>query len=191
MSYTTKKSLLRGVIDNDKASWEQFQEFYTPLIYLCGHDCNLTAEEIQDLRQEVLLEVYRQQVVSKYDNTRGKFRAYLREIIRRKAFEIYRARIPMEGDATNVENIVDNSMSEHWEEEWHQFLQEVAMQELKERVSESTYLSFDLYVNRQLPVQEIVKMLHVTENQIYVNRTRCLRLLTEIIARLKEEEEAE
>ncbi len=191
MSYTTKKSLLRGVIDNDKASWEQFQEFYTPLIYLCGRDCNLTTEEIQDLRQEVLLEVYRQQVVSKYDNTRGKFRAYLREIILRKAFEIYRARIPVEVDATNVENIVDNSMSEHWEEEWHQFLQAVAIQELKERVSESTYLSFDLYVNRHLPVQELVKMLHLTTNQIYVNRTRCLRLLAEIIARLKEKEEAE
>ena len=69
MAYTTRKTLLQGVLNGDESSWEQFLEFYKPLIRLCGHDFNLTEEEIQDLPQEVLIEVHNANAIGAHPNT--------------------------------------------------------------------------------------------------------------------------
>ena len=65
MSYTTRKSLLNGVHNGDEMAWLQFQNFYRPLMRICGHDYKLTEEEIQDLQQEVLYEVFKADIAGK------------------------------------------------------------------------------------------------------------------------------
>ena len=188
MAYTTRKTLLQGVHNNDTKSWEEFQEFYSPLIYLVGRDCNLTMEEIQDLRQEVLLEVFHQDLANNYDPQRGRFRDYLRQVIRRKAYLIFKKRERPIVDISIWENKVDTSMQEHWEKDWEDFLMQVAIQELKERVQESTYLTFELYDRKKLPPEEVAQILHITTNQVYVNHTRVMKMLKEIVEALKQVE---
>lgn len=185
MAYTTRKTLLQGVYDNDEKSWEQFQEFYRPLIRICGHDYKLTDEEIKDLQQEVLIEVFKADVVGKYDPNRGRFRDYLRTIIHRKAFKILNNRLP---DSSQDALEIEISMEKFWDEEWHAFIMEIAMDELKEEVSETSFLAYDLYVTQGLPPDQVAKMLSITVNQVYIARTRCVQQLKEIVEKLKSDD---
>ena len=128
MTYTTRKSLLNGVHDGDEMAWLQFQNFYRPLMRICGHDYNLTEEEIQDLQQEVLYEVFKANVAGKYDRRKGRFRDYLRTIIHRKAFAILKQRMPSDiPDFVLEETSV--SMDAQWEDEWRRFIMGNALED--------------------------------------------------------------
>ncbi len=187
MAYTTRKTLLQGIHDNDEKSWEQFQEFYRPLIRICGHDYKLTDEEIKDLQQEVLIEIFRANVVNNYDKEKGRFRDYLRTIIHRKIFGAIKNRLPtLPEDGAFQEK--EESMEIDWSEEWRQFIIETALDELKEQVSETSFLAYDLYVNQGLPPAKVAKMLSITPNQVYSARTRCIQQLKEIVEKLKSDD---
>ena len=139
------------------------------------------------MQQEVLIEVFRANVVNNYDKDKGRFRDYLRTIIQRKIFVILRNRIP-----TVLEEGVfledKESMEKNWSEEWHQFILETALDELKEQVSETSFLAYDLYVNQGLPPAKVAKMLSITPNQVYIARTRCVQQLMEIVEKLKSDD---
>ena len=186
MAYTTRKTLLQGVLKGDESSWEQFLAFYKPLIRLCGHDFELTEEEIQDLQQEVLIEVNKANVIGKYNKSRGRFRDYFRTIIRRKAFRIRKQRLclteqmPVSDDKTELEAA--------WEKEWQELLLKVATNELKEKVNSTNFMAYDLNVNQGIPAPQVATMLNITLNQVYLAKGRCTRLLAEIIERLKNDD---
>ncbi len=187
MSYTTRKSLLKGVHDGNEMAWIQFQSFYRPLIRICGHDYKLTEEEMQDLQQEVLYEVFKADVAGKYDSSKGRFRDYLRTIIHRKAFAILKLRMPSDIPAF-VTNESSVSMDEQWEDEWRRFIMENALDELKESVSEKNFMAFDLYANKELPPEKVAEILQITPNQVYIAKTRCTQMLKEIVDKLKNDD---
>ena len=186
MAYTTRNTLLQGVLKSDESSWEQFLEFYKPLIRLCGHDFELTEEEIKDLQQEVLIEVNKADVIGKYNKSRGRFRDYFRTIIRRKAFRIRKQRLclieqlPASNDNTELETA--------WEKEWHELILKIATNELKEKVNSTNFMAYDLNVNQNIPAPQVAAMLKITLNQVYLAKGRCSRLLAEIIAKLKNDD---
>ena len=95
MSFTTRKSLLAKVKAGDEVSWAEFYAAYKPLILLCGQDCMLTDAETDELVLQVMAEVFQKDIVGKYDPdnipdnivfkydpAKGRFRHYLRRIIR-------------------------------------------------------------------------------------------------------------
>ncbi|MBQ9368509.1 MAG: sigma-70 family RNA polymerase sigma factor [Victivallales bacterium] len=186
MAYTTRKTLLQVVLKGDESSWAQFQAFYKPLIRLCGHDFGLTEEEIQDLQQEVLIEVNNADVIGKYKQSRGRFRDYLRTIIRRKAFRIRKQRLclieqlPASNDNTELETA--------WKKEWLELLLKVATNELKEKVNSTNFMAYDLNVDQNIPAPQVAAMLKITLNQVYLAKGRCSRLLAEIINKLKNDD---
>ncbi len=187
MSYTTRKSLLNGVHDGDEKAWLQFQSFYRPLMRICGHDYKLTEEEIQDLQQEVLYEVFKADIAGKFDSRKGRFRDYLRTIIQRKAFVILKQRMPSDIPAfVTDESIV--SMDAQWEDEWRRFIMENALDELKDNVCEKIFMAYDLYVNKGLPPEKVADILQITPNQVYIAKTRCVQMLKEIVDRLKSDD---
>lgn len=183
MAYTTRKTLLQGVLNGDESSWEQFQEFYTPLIRLCGHDFSLTEEEIQDLRQEVMIEVHNANVIGKFNGNRGRFRDYFRTIIRRKAFRICKQRLRLIEQMPLCNNKTE--LEAAWEKEWQELLLKTATDELKERVNSTSFMAFALNVNQNLPAPQVAAMLQITLNQVYLAKGRCSKLLAEIIEQLK------
>ena len=59
MAFTTRKDLLQKVHSNDQQAWNDFVEYYTPLIQLCAKDFSLTQQESEELRQIVCLTVFK------------------------------------------------------------------------------------------------------------------------------------
>ena len=203
MAFDTRKSLLAKVRDGNEISWNEFYLTYKPLILLCGGDCGLFQDEKEELVQKVMCEIFSKNIVGKYDPDnipdnisfkynpqQGRFRHYLRKIIRNQAIRIFKKRknhvsMDDEGFAVNMlhaEDKFDNA----WNEEWHRHLLNIAMVELRNTVQPNTYCAFEMYAVQNRPIKEVADFLNLSISSVYTAKSRCLAALKDIIKKLEE-----
>lgn len=202
MAFTTKKSLLAKVRAGDEVSWRDFYSAYKPLILLCGNDCSLTPDENEELVQMVMTEIFKHDIIGrydpenipdnvvfKYDPAKGRFRHYLRKIIRNQAIRIYHKRsacVSIEDDNSVSETPDANVFDALWEEEWKKHLLNMALAELKGRVQAETYLAFEMYALQNREVEEVAEFLNLSVSSVYTAKSRCICVLKEIVSNLEE-----
>lgn len=188
MAYTTRISMLCGVHEHDEHSWEEFQAFYTPLIFFCGHLYKLTHEELQDLRQEVFRQVATTDIAGKYDPTIARFRAYLQGVIRHCILAILRQRTP---GRTGLEDLEENEAGQIEDKgvqiEFEKLLRQAALEQLREELDERQFTAFDLYALQKRPVKEVAEIMKMTVNQVYLAKSRNTARLQEILESLRNE----
>jgi RNA polymerase sigma factor (sigma-70 family) len=194
MAFTTKKSLLAKVRAGDEISWREFYDTYRPLIYLVGRDCGLTPSENEELVQQVMCEIFNKDILGKYnieevpkeitfkyDPAKGRFRHYLKGIIRNQALKLYHKR----GKFASMEDIsepaVEVNFDADWETEWKKHLFTQAMEELKNQVQAVTYSAFEMYAVQGRPVQDVADFLNLSVNSVYVAKNRCIAAIKNII----------
>lgn len=202
MAFTTRKSLLAKVRAGDEVSWHDFYIAYKPLILLCGNDCSLTPDENDELVQSVMTEIFKHDIIGKYDPdkipdnvifkydpAKGRFRHYLRRIVRNQAVKIYHKRknhLSLD-DADRVPEIpAQDIWNALWDEEWKKHLLNMAIAELKGRVQTETFLAFEMYALQDRPVEEVANFLNLSVSSIYVAKSRCISALKDIVANLEE-----
>ena len=201
MAYTTRKSLLSKVREGDEISWWEFYDTYRPLIFLVGKDCGLTADENEELVQQVMCEIFQKDILGKYnvdevprditfkyDPSRGRFRYFLKAIIRNQALKLYHKR----SDFVSLDDIPEiaggTKFDADWEIEWRKHLLSQAMEELKQQVQTMTFSAFDMYAVQGRPVQEVAEFLELSVNSVYVAKNRCIAALRKIIKELENNE---
>ena len=198
MAFTTKKSLLAKVRAGDEVSWREFYEAYKPLIVLVGNDCSLRSDENEELVQQVMCELFTKDIIGKYDPDhipddvkftydpkRGRFRHFLKRIVRNQAIKIYRKRFnhaPLE----DVEAVGENAFDSIWDEEWRRHVLNMALVELRGRVQPETYSAFEMYAMQNRKLDEVCKFLDMSPASVYTAKSRCVAALKEIIANLEE-----
>ena len=205
MAFTTRKSLLAQLRAGGEIPWREFYAAYKPLVLLCGGDCGLTADEKEELVQKVMCEIFQRDIVGKYDPdrvpdnvvfkhdpARGRFRHYLRKIIRYQALRIIRQRtgeLPLDGtgNEAEVERRTDDALEAAWNQEWKQHLLNMALVELKGRVRPETYSAFEMYALQNRPVDEVAAFHDLSPAAVYTARSRCVALLRQIVKELDEE----
>lgn len=200
MAFTTRKSLLARVREGGDIPWSEFYATYKPLILLCGGDCGLTDDEKDELVQKVMCEIFAKDIIGKYDPdrvpddvvfrhdpARGRFRHYLRQIIRNQARKIIRGRRKDAAAlAADQAQPTDDALEEAWDREWRRHLLNMAVAELKGRVQPETYLAFEMYALQNRPAQEVAKFLNISIASVYTAKNRCAAALREIIDNLEE-----
>ena len=203
MSFTTRKSLLNKVKSGDEISWNEFYETYKPLIILCGSDCGLTYDENDELVQRVMCEIFQKDIVGKYDPdnipehlvfkynpSQGRFRHYLRKIIRYQAIKIYNKRRYTESidDENSPANSIptEDQWEKVWDNEWYKHLLNMALIELKGRIQPDTFVAFEMYAFQNRNVEEVAKFLNLSVSSVYTAKSRCITALKEIIKELEE-----
>lgn len=199
MAFTTRKSLLEKVRAGDEVSWGEFYATYKPLILLRGNDCHLTPDENDELVQQVMCEIFRKDIIGKYDPdnipedivfkydpSHGRFRHYFRKIIRNQAVKILRKRTP-HAPLEEIEGLPAlESWDDAWEEEWKKHLLTMALGELKSRVRPESYVAFEMYALQGREVREIANVLNLSISSIYTAKSRCIAQLREILSTLEE-----
>ena len=200
MAFTTRKSLLARVREGGEIPWREFYATYKPLVYLCGGDCGLTDDEKDELVQKVMCEIFEKDIVGKYDPehvpddvafrhdpARGRFRHYLRQMIRNQARKIIRTRrsaeLPLD-DA--LDKRTDDALEAAWDSEWRRHLLNMALAELKGRVQPETYVAFEMYALQNRPAQEVAEFLNISVASVYTAKNRCVLTLREIVNNLEE-----
>jgi RNA polymerase sigma factor (sigma-70 family) len=203
MAFTTRKSLLAKVRAGDEVSWAELYAAYKPLILLCGQDCMLTSDENDELVQQVMSEIFQKDIVGKYDPdhipddvvfhydpSHGRFRHYLRKIIRNQALKIYQKRkayIELDNPSQQIPEPAVDTWDNLWNEEWKRHVLAMALTELKGHVQPETYVAFEMYALQERPVQEVAKFLNLSVASVYTAKSRCIAALKEIIQKLEEQ----
>ena len=200
MAFTTRKSLLARVREGGEIPWREFYTSYKPLILLCGGDCGLTDDEKDELVQKVMSELFQRDVIGKYDPehvpddvvfkhdpARGRFRHYLRKIIRYQALKIVsRRRNDVPFDESVAAEASDDGWERTWNDEWKRHVLNMAIAELKGRVQPETYSAFEMYALQGRPIREVAEFLDLSPASIYTARSRCVKLLKEIVRELED-----
>ena len=203
MAFTTRKSLLAKVRSGDEISWQEFYTAYKPLIILCGGDCGLTQDEKEELVQKVMCEIFQKDIIGTYDPdnvpgnivftydpAKGRFRHYLRKIIRYQAIKIYNQR--RDHDSIDAEDspvrtlTSEDTWNTAWDEEWYKHVLHMAMTELRSRVQPETYAAFEMYAVQNRKVEDVANFLNLSVSSVYTAKSRCIFTLREIIKDLEE-----
>ncbi|MBR6472073.1 MAG: sigma-70 family RNA polymerase sigma factor [Victivallales bacterium] len=187
MTYTTNHTLLQKLRMGDEMAWFQFREFYRPLIARRGMDYGLNVQEVDVLIQDVLLACHQEHVLENYDRERGRFRDYLRTVTSRHASRLLAARPATLSLESVQESLETDELEQAWEAECQEFLQQKALEELRNTLDEKTYMAFEMHVLNKRPAAEVAAILEMTPNQVYVIRTRTTERLKEIVERLQRE----
>ena len=198
MAFTTKKSLLARVRAGDEVSWREFFSTYRPLIILCGRDCGLTSDECDELVQQVMCEIFQKKILFKYnldevpedlnfkyDPSRGRFRYFLKGIVRNQALKLYHKRGRLIPTEELPELPSEEAFDASWDIEWRRHLFTQAMQELRSHVRAETFAAFEMYAIQERPVKEVAGFLNMSVDSVYVAKNRCIANLRTIIEKLE------
>lgn len=199
MAFTTRKTLLVKVRNGDEISWREFYETYQPLIWLCGGDHSLNYEEKQELVQTVMVQIFQRDILKKYDfekvpehitfkyePSRGRFRHFLKKIIRNNAKKIFNKRKHHCELGDQLDLLDRSNFNQAWEEEWEQHILASAMVELRNRVSAETFLAFEKYALHNEDPKDVALFLGISISSVYTAKSRCISIIKSIVDELEE-----
>ena len=184
MSLTTNITLLEKITDGDEISWNRFYEIYSPLIRTSGEQWHLNESECDELVQDVMVNFFKRAKTFRYDRSRGSFRSYLRTIARNSTFSLLKKRPGGQNITAGNEALMDLAFDEKWDAEWHKHLCSEALKVLQQCMEKLSYQSFYMYVIEEIPPQKVAAELGISINAVYINKSRAIEHLRQIIRQL-------
>ncbi len=182
MCFTTRYSIFTKLKDGDERAWEDFYRRYDPLIRLHGQDCGLKPDNLDDLVQNVMVSLMGQMSKFSYDPQKGRFRDYLRKIIRVKSMDIMRQIYKNEKEPLPQQE--DLYLDDLFDSEWENYLRDESLKELKKQISARHYQIFYMLDVQNKPVREVATLTQQPIATIYSIRTRAEEIIKKIVEEL-------
>ncbi len=185
----TPKSLLLRLCDvNDHESWHLFFAIYSPVLREYFQRRGLQVADCDDLVQEVLASVVKAMRESRYDSTKGRFRAWLGTVAANRLSNFFRGR-------ARYANLVKAAPEEFsyidpdsdWVELFSKHLFRVACERIKHLFELNTWECFQLTWMNGIPAKEAAQRLGIPIHSVYVNKSRVLQRLREEVEILAED----
>jgi len=183
MNYpSTHKTLLERVRSGEEIAWTEFYARYAPVIRFAGSLYHFNAFECEDLVQNVMLKFFDAQKKFVYREHQTRFRSWFATVIRSQAVEYIR-KAGRGRENPLPDDMADDPFARKFLEEWRKVVFQEALDELRLRVDPVTFQAFELYGLQDRSAEEVAKALDLPRDQLYVAKSRCLKILREIIAR--------
>lgn len=185
----TRPSLLLRLRDpSDAAAWHDFVKLYGGMIFQYCRRRDMQAADASEITQEVLLQVSRSIGSFEYQPHRGKFRSWLASIVRTKLIAHVRASRDNGGNLPLPESLdSQGSVDGVWIDVWHEQLVETALRSVALHMSPENYDAFSaVWVEGRSP-QQVAQALDVPITQIYVAKSRGVKLLREKLLEIADE----
>jgi RNA polymerase sigma-70 factor (ECF subfamily) len=153
-----------------EVAWREFHDRYGPIIRGFARRHGATANDADDVVQEVLVGFYAASPTFSYDPSRGRFRGYLKtctlHVMQRKAAvaaKEKRAAVVLSEDADQQAEI-----DRAWDEQWQRELLQRALDELRRETSDSrTFRAFEQCVVFERSPQEVAERLGMHLGSVY------------------------
>lgn len=185
----TRPSLLLRLRDpSDTTAWQDFVELYGGMIFQYCRRRDMQAADASEITQEVLLQVSRSIGSFEYQPHRGKFRSWLASIVRTKLIAHVRTSRKNGGIHILPESLDSQGRVDGvWIDVWHEQLVETALRLVALHMSPENFDAFRaVWVESRSP-QQVAKELDVPITQIYVAKSRGLKLLREKLLEIADE----
>ncbi len=174
----TRSSLLRRVKDfADGPSWEEFDRLYRPLLVEYARARGLTAEAAEEVAQGCMATVAER---LRTFERRASFRGWLRGMIDHMvADELKRRQREAPARTADLSRPQEREGNPQllWERNWNRTHLLYCLNLIRNEISPVTFEAFELYVVRELPIEQITERLGITPNQLYVAKHRVMRKL--------------
>lgn len=180
MSFTTRESIVECLQNSREGAWQRFFASYAPLIRLHGSDCGLPPALLDDLVQDVMLSLWRNGRQFVYDREKGRFRDYLRFIIRARAMDILRQNY-RERKAQALPRENEYFLDSTYEEEYKEHVLITAMEILSSHIDQRHFQIFQLLDLQHWKIRKVAEFFHLPEQTIYSIRKRTEEKLRRII----------
>ncbi len=203
---TSTTLLARVATTGDEPACTAFVERYTPLVRTVAFSAGLSAEDCDDVVQEVMIGAIDALRSHRYDREIGRFKSWLKGVVYHKVLDarsaharqaaggkqtlehlgrgspparsILRAKTAL-ADMADPAPTPDAHFEATFEAEWQKAAMEVALDEIRHEIDPLTYQAFDLYARKNRPPREIARLLGISRNSVYLAKSR-------IVARLRE-----
>lgn len=192
---STQPSMLHRLRDGtDARAWREFDRRYGELVIGYCRGCGLQLCDAEDVRQLVMASLARSMQGFEYQPARGRFRDYLRRVVRSAvARQITRhtgAEIALDKDVLERLSPADQgSLDDRWEEQWVRSHCRRALRELRRSFEPQSVDVFDRLLAGDSH-DAIQRALHMSPEAVRKAKQRVKERLRDIIARqIREEEE--
>ena len=188
----TRRTLLERLrcTRTDEVSWYDFFDTYSRLIYSVARKSGLDHGDAEDIVQATTLKVSQYIDRFEFNPGRGKFRNWVCMITKQQIANHYRkrSRLPelaewvpdAEDENPEIEDPV-NQWDALWEREYLDHVNDLALSEVKKKVSPKQYQIFHLYCIKERAAKKIAMMLGISANEVYLAKNRVLPLYEEAV----------
>ena len=197
----TRPTLLAKVRRGDEDGWSRFYEFYEDFIYSAARGAGLSHEEARDVLQETMITVQNYVAGFVPDETRARFRTWLKRIVQSRIADQYRTkrRNPLEfaADAHHltsdepatsktdrIPNLNEIELDRLLDGKLEQAILEEARRLAKERVSMEQYQAYDLFAIQQLSAADVAASLRINTVTVRVRAFRVRRVVNRELRRI-------
>jgi RNA polymerase sigma-70 factor (ECF subfamily) len=178
-SFSLLQKLRQPASPFTELAWGRFVKLYTPLLFLWARRLGASEQDAPDLVQEVFLILAREMPEFRHDPQR-RFRGWLwtvlvnkwRDRVRQRAAQPAAAALE---DAATV-TVTDN-VTELAEAEYRGYLIARALELMRAELPEDEWRACQEYVVKGRPAAEVARELGLSDNQVYLAKSRILRRL--------------
>lgn len=194
-STLTSTALLRGLEDQrDVEAWQRFCERYGPLLLAVARRSGLRDADADDVVQDTLLVFVERYRDGQYERERGRLRSWLRGIALNKIREARRrlgkspVQVTEDSRATGFFNRIpdEDEATAAFEQEWRRSVLDECMRIVRSEVEAHTFEAFRLYAMEQWPVGRVAEHLQVSENVVFIAKTRVVARLRKLQTEIAE-----
>lgn len=185
MAGETRPHLLARLRTDEAGAWREFIQQYTPFLQRVAERSGLRGQDIDEVVQNVIVDLYKGRSSFLYDRGRGRFRAYLKKAVLTRLSkmlrEIRRAGIP-------TESVPDEGsfdvLERNWDQEYDDHVVREALKAVRSQVEPKTYQAFDLYALQKIEVSEVARFLGVSPAAVYTYKNRVMQKVKAIVQEL-------
>lgn len=185
---TTSVTLLEQLqLPGQDAAWARFTALYMPLLRSWADRCGLPPHDSADLVQEVFAILVQKMSDFRYDRD-GSFRAWLRAVTMNKLRDWKRQSARRNQVALDdvAEPAVDDPLNDFWEEEYRQQLLHNAVTLIRQDFEPKTWAACWEFMDGQQPASVVAAKHGMTENSVYVAKSRVIQRLRDELTGLLE-----
>ena len=174
---TRKSLILRASDPDDHNAFDEFVQYYEGFISAIIHKMGISSNDFPDLKQDLLLKLWKSLDKFSFEHENSRFRAWLRTVIRNGVYEFYRKtsrnkNIEMTDqletycvseDKNELNNLID--------EEWKNHVIQLALDHIRKMFTGCAVDVFMLTLEG-VPVKDIAARFDIRESTVYNLRLR-------------------
>ena len=207
----TTTALLQGLHDDEgNAAWEVLDRRYRPIVIGLARRLGLNDQDALDVAQDTMIRVLDEYRDGRYDRERGRMRSWLLSIARTKIADVYRKRAvrrEARGESAMVTIPKDQELEDIWATERRFVVLREALADLQansktsdrsiqasdqeagpgrfEPVRPTTTVNRRMLVFHHRAVSDVAKELDMSENDVYLAKSRVAKKLKETVQQLE------
>ncbi|MCM8540139.1 MAG: sigma-70 family RNA polymerase sigma factor [Lentisphaeraceae bacterium] len=189
-NWNTQQTLIqRAQNPDDNQAWDDFVSYYQSFIRMVLYKSNISLNDTDDLIQAILLRIWKGLPNYEYKKEQARFRTWLSTIIRNCIItHINKSKnkgVKVELIEEQIEKISDSEIEQIISDEWLDYVASIALDKVKEVFSGNAIEVFRLSLEEK-SAREIANELNITEESVFVLRSRVKKRLKKEISKLRQ-----